>query len=93
MESAMSTIQSGSALVIAPVDTQKEVFRTAAPEADLVSSLDLPLSTYRACVRRGGGPRTFKMGRRNYILFDDWDAWLRQLAETGGIRACKKGLI
>ena len=25
------------------------------------------------------------MGRRNYILFDDWDTWLRQLAETGGI--------
>ena len=74
-------------------EPQQTVPRTAAPEADLVSSIDLPLSTYRACVRRGGGPRTFKMGRRNYILFDDWDAWLRQLAETGGIRACKKGLI
>ena len=79
----MSTSPEGSAMVSAPgepIENQKNI---AAPEVDLVESLRLSVSTYRACIRRGDGPRTFKLGRRNFILLDDWEAWLRQMAKTG----------
>lgn len=81
----MSTSALGSAMVSAPTEPQTETPLFAAHEVDLVEGLGLPLSTYRACVSGGKGPRTFKLGRRNYVLLTDWHAWLETLAETGGL--------
>ncbi|MBD9526206.1 hypothetical protein [Paracoccus sp. PAR01] len=50
--------------------------RYAAPETELVAELDLPLSTYQAEKAAGRGPRVFQIGRRNYVLLRDWQAWL-----------------
>ena len=54
--------------------------KIAAPETELVEDLDLPLSTYHGEKAAGRGPRTFKIGRRNYILLADWQAWLESRA-------------
>ena len=90
MESAMSTLSSGSALVSVPVEPQNETPSFAILETELVASIGLPISTYRACVQGGRGPRTFKLGRRNYILRNDWEAWLEHLADIGGLKAVER---
>ncbi|MFG6080747.1 hypothetical protein ACEUZ9_001354 [Paracoccus litorisediminis] len=56
--------------------------RIAAPETELVAEIDLPLSTYMREKARGAGPRVFTIGRRNYILLRDWQAWLEARAAT-----------
>jgi hypothetical protein len=74
----MSTSPDGSVVVSHPAE------QPAAAERDLIQGLGLPLSTYRACVRLGQGPRRFKIGRRVDVLKTDWHAWLEGLAESGG---------
>ena len=81
----MSTIPKGSAQVSQPDEPTKNIPAHAVYELDLVASLGLPLSTYRNVTAGGRGPRSFKLGRRNYILLSDWVAWLEQIAETGGL--------
>jgi hypothetical protein len=83
----MNALTEGSAVVSRPVELSNDIPRVAAPETELVESIDLAVSTYRACIRGGRGPRTFKIGRRNFVLIEDWNAWLRQMAETGGLTA------
>lgn len=91
MEGAMSTSSKGLATVSNPVvEPPNDLPKIAALETELVESLGVPLSTYRACTRGGRGPRTFKIGRRNYVLLADWDAWLETLAATGGLTAVEQ---
>jgi hypothetical protein len=44
----------------------------------------IPLSTLNAIRAKGIGPRTFVIGRLLFCTTDDWLAWIRMLAETGG---------
>jgi hypothetical protein len=81
----MNALTEGSAVVSRPVELSNEIPLIAAPEADLIDSLGVAVSTYRACTRGGRGPRTFKIGRRNFVLIADWEVWLRELAKTGGL--------
>lgn len=56
-----------------------------------LDSADIALGTYASIRAAGQGPRTFLIGRRVYIHRDDWHAWCRRLAESGGIRLrCQK---
>ncbi|MGA0615616.1 hypothetical protein [Paracoccus sp. KR1-242] len=55
--------------------------RVAAPETELVAELGLPYSTYAREKAEGRGPRVFQIGRRNYVLLTDWQAWLEARAE------------
>lgn len=57
--------------------------RVAATESELVELLGVPISTYMAEKAKGRGPRTFKIGRRNFVLLKDWAAWLHARAEQG----------
>ena len=83
----MSTLTEGSAEVSRPGELSNDIPRVAAPETELIERLGVAVSTYRACVRGGRGPRTFKIGRRNFVLIEDWSAWLRQMAQSGGLTA------
>lgn len=57
----------------------------ASPETKLVQSIGVPISTYRAATRGDRGPRRFKIGKMWFVLHEDWEKWLRKLAETGGL--------
>ena len=57
----------------------------ASPETALVESIGVPISTYRAATRGERGPRRFKIGKMWFVLHEDWEKWLRGLAETGGL--------
>jgi hypothetical protein len=88
----MSTSPTGSVMVSQPDEPTNNIPTYAANiptyaayELDLVASLGLPLSTYRNATSGGRGPRSFKLGRRNYVLISDWVEWLDHLAETGGL--------
>ncbi|MDP2518833.1 hypothetical protein [Shimia thalassica] len=56
--------------------------RIAVPFLELLATIDLPESTYRKETAEGRGCRTFKIGRRKYVLMDDWEAWLRERADV-----------
>jgi len=50
----------------------------------LANEHDVPMSTLRAVIAQGGGPRTFTIGRLIYCRRADWTRWLDSLAESGG---------
>jgi hypothetical protein len=58
--------------------------RTAAPITTLCEEIDLPVSSFYAIEQRGQGPRSFKLGRRRYVLLSDWRDWLTRLAKVEG---------
>jgi hypothetical protein len=43
-----------------------------------------PASTMAMLDRKGQGPRWFKLGRRDFVLFEDFTAWLINLRNDGG---------
>jgi hypothetical protein len=45
---------------------------------------EVPISTLRATISLGQGPKTFTIGRLIYCRRVDWAAWLDRLARTGG---------
>jgi hypothetical protein len=50
----------------------------------LALDYEVPMSTLRAAVAQGRGPKTFTIGRLIYCRRGDWITWLDGLAETGG---------
>lgn len=57
----------------------------ALPLEVLANKAGIPNGTMAAVRGRGEGPRTFVVGRRVFVLIDDWASWMRWLAERGGV--------
>ncbi len=53
----------------------------------LALDYEVPMSTLRAAISQGCGPRTFTIGRLVYCRRADWTAWLDGLADAGGTGA------
>lgn len=59
----------------------------ASPESTLLETIGLPRSTYAAVKAAGRGPKTFKIGRRIYVLHSEWYAWLDRCSREGVVPA------
>jgi len=71
-------------LEIALADRLRAATAHAARLENLAQEHDVPVSTLRAVIAQGGGPRTFTIGRLIYCRRADWTRWLASLAEAGG---------
>jgi hypothetical protein len=50
----------------------------------LALDYEVPMSTLRAAIAQGHGPKTFTIGRLIYCRREDWTGWLDGLAMRGG---------
>ena len=60
-------------------------YTPALPVDVLAAQTGIPTGTMTALHSQKKGPRTFKIGRRLYVLRADWTTWLTGLATTGGV--------
>lgn len=56
--------------------------KVAAPIGEYLAEFNIPRSTFHKETQRSGAPKTFKIGRRIYILRDDFEDWLRKLSQA-----------